>query len=54
MGKLVEVVCPHCKQIRIIQKKNQYASTTIACKLCTRVIAKQYFKAIMARKKDYV
>jgi len=45
-GKLIEVTCPHCKETRTVQKKNQYdASTKRACKPCAIKITKKYFRS---------
>ena len=43
-GKLVEVLCPHCKETRTVQKKNRYdSSTEKTCRPCNLEISKKYF-----------
>ena len=54
MGKMVEVTCPHCNETRMIQRKNQYASSKKSCKPCALKNAKKYLGTTTFRKRDSV
>ena len=50
-NKLVEKICPMCKETRTVQRKNKYDnSLEKPCRPCVLVQTKKYFGKTMFRK----